>query len=67
VEERFDRQLAASSLCFYEAADVPAIDVPIPREISEIRFRADLSDTDEADTSRLASEGGLFRGILPVR
>lgn len=64
MEERFDRELAASSLRFLEARNIPAIDAAIPQEVSEIRFRANLTAVDAADRAAVVAEGGLFQAML---
>jgi hypothetical protein len=64
VEERFDRQLAATSLRFFETQTIPAIDAPVPPEVSDIHFRVDLSNLQPADLSAVADEGGMFRTIV---
>jgi hypothetical protein len=65
VEERFDRQLAAGSLRFFDARGVPAIDAPIPSEVSDIHFRADLTNLQPIDLAATAAERGMFEAILP--
>jgi Putative PD-(D/E)XK family member, (DUF4420) len=41
---RFDRELAAASLRFFDSASVPSICPPIPSSVTEVRFRADLTN-----------------------
>lgn len=42
---RFDPDLAAASLRFFDSTEVPSVDTP-PVELSEVRFVADLSDVE---------------------
>jgi hypothetical protein len=42
LEERFDRDLADDSLQLFDLAEVPAVRGPLPRGVSQVRFRADL-------------------------
>jgi len=67
VEERFDRQLAAGSLRFFEAQIIPAIDAILPPEISDVHFRVDLSSLQPANLAAVAAEGGMFQAIMPPR
>ena len=60
---RFDRELAADSLRFFEAAVIPCINVQPPPEVTEVRFRSDLSRTPAADLAAHALEGDLFQAI----
>jgi hypothetical protein len=60
AENRFDEPLAQSSLHFFRADAVPAVSLPLPREVTDVRFRADLTAVQPLDPAVLASEGGLF-------
>lgn len=62
-EFRFDRQLTEDSLRFFEASTIPCINSQLPPEVTEVRFRSDLSRTPAADLAARALEGGLFRAI----
>jgi hypothetical protein len=64
VEERFDRQLAAVSLRFFDTNDIPAIDTPIPLEVSDLHFRVDLTNVPPVEITLAIAEGGLFQAIL---
>lgn len=45
MEAQFDAHIARSSLCFYDAADVPKIEaVDIPMRVSDVHFKSDLSN-----------------------
>jgi hypothetical protein len=64
---RFDEGLARTSLQVYELASVPAIRTGIPAEVSQIRFRSDLSRTSPASLASLSGKCQLARLLLPVR
>ena len=66
-EERFDRQLAAGSLRVYDTRSIPAIDAPLPPEVSDVHFRVDLTELETTDLASAASEGGMFAAILRLR
>jgi hypothetical protein len=63
-EERFDRQLAESSLVFYEPAVVARVDPSLPRGVSDVRFRVDLTGLPAADLTAYRAQGGLFAAAL---
>jgi hypothetical protein len=60
-ESRFDEALAGTSLRFFRAETVPAILLPLPPEVSDVRFRSDLSGVQPIDTLLLTAETRLFR------
>ena len=62
---RFDTQLAAQSLRFFEADYIPKPDPNIPIEVSGVHFVADLEDVSPVDTSTLTALGGLFAAAVP--
>ncbi len=43
MEECFDLELATESLQFFDAADIPKINGPIPATVSDVRFTSDIS------------------------
>jgi Putative PD-(D/E)XK family member, (DUF4420) len=64
-ESRFDEALAGSSLQFYRADAVPAVPLPVPREVTDVRFRADLTTVEPVDPALLLGEGGLVGTAVP--
>lgn len=62
---RFDDALARSSLHFFDLTDVPAIREDIPKGVSEVRFRTDLSGVLPRDLKALRGRGEPLRSILP--
>ena len=43
LQHRFDEAAAATSVRYYAADDVPAVGLPLPAEVTAVRFIADLS------------------------
>ena len=41
--QRFDEELALSSLAFYDLSTIPAVRGPLPPEVTAVRFRSDIS------------------------
>jgi hypothetical protein len=64
---RFDESLARSSLQVYELAAIPAVRERVPVEVSQVRFRSDLSRSLVADTVVLASRNMRLKSLLPRR
>lgn len=64
---RFDEKLAKSSLQIYELGAVPAIRTPVPSEVSQVRFRSDLSRTPPSSVASLAARCPRARMLLPAR
>jgi hypothetical protein len=65
LQMRFDDRLARSSLLFFDLADVPAIRGDIPRGVSEVRFRADLSGTAAHQLNSLREKSESLGRLLP--
>lgn len=62
-EDIFDKQLALSTLRFYDAQTIPTIALPLPTGVSEVRFKSDLSLCEPVDMEKLQREGNLFSAI----
>lgn len=56
----FDRELALESLQFFNATDVPKIVEPLPKEISDVHFKSDLSKCKNLSNQELLNAGGIF-------
>jgi putative PD-(D/E)XK family protein DUF4420 len=61
--ERFDYEAAQESLVFYLASQVPCVSLPIPRGVSEVHFKADLSAINPASEQLLRSHRGLLASV----
>lgn len=59
----FDRELASESLEFFDGATVPKIDSNLPIGVSDVHFKADLSNNRPLIKTSLGQEGGLFTAI----
>ncbi len=44
--ECFDAGVAARSLRLYDCSDIPSVELPIPHGVSDVRFRADLTNVE---------------------
>ena len=64
-EERFDFELASSSLRFFAASDIPSVGLDAPPTITHVNFKADISSIAELKRSQLRAAGELFRAVLP--
>lgn len=64
MEERFDGELAAQSLQFFDSRDIPKIHGPIPPAVSDIHFISDMSSTSPLTPEHLRSAGGLFAALV---
>lgn len=62
---KFDYLIASDSLVYFYQMDIPRI-LPdyIPIEISELKFRVDLSNVPAIDISSIKSKGLLFSALL---
>ena len=64
-EDRFDRQLAAESLRFLDSRTIPSIPAVLPPEVTEVRFRVDLTNHPLTLPEDLCQGGSLFMAMLP--
>lgn len=62
-DERFDYELAKSSLAFYDASLIPRIRADLPPEISQVHFIADLSNCPPTNISQDTSRNSLFEAL----
>jgi hypothetical protein len=67
LEERFDRELAEQSLAFFDPSAVPRVGEDVPAGISDVRFKSDLSGSQQVDLAQYRAAGGLFRAALRRR
>ncbi len=58
--ERFDRELAEQSLGFFEVGSIPAINPNLPREISEVHFKVDMTSITPISLTKYRQTDGLF-------
>lgn len=62
---RFDESLASSSLQFYDLSAIPAIRDGFPPEVTQVRFRSDLSHMPTVSLVELSQKSGRICDILP--
>jgi hypothetical protein len=67
LQARFDRELAESSLKFYEQRIIPAVDPQLPPTVTDVRFKSDLTNLPTVSRKQVKLLGGLFRAALPRR
>jgi putative PD-(D/E)XK family protein DUF4420 len=63
-DQGFDVELAKQSLKYFQASNIPKPTGDIPEEVFDIRFRADLTNTESIDLQSLATTPGLFSAAL---
>jgi hypothetical protein len=63
---RFDERLAKASLQLYDLAVVPAVRDGIPSEVTQVRFRSDLSRTPTLPCAEISPRSSDAIGLLPV-
>lgn len=65
IQIKFDYNIARDSLRFYRHQDIVKIEkMNIPTEISEVRYKSDLTNIKSVDLLTLTSNGGLFRSVI---
>jgi len=62
---RFDEQLARDSMRLYELGEIPAVRDELPAGVSQVRFRADISQTALANRHDLDQRSNTLRALLP--
>lgn len=63
LEEAFDWQRAESSLRLFETDAIPAVPKDLPREVSDVRFRSDVSGASSLGVVEAQQKGGLFDAL----
>ena len=67
LSERFDKQLAEQSLQYYEISDVPAIPGPLPKGVSQVRFRADVGYSQARSIADFSARSACAARLLPEK
>lgn len=62
----YDLELAASSIRFYDSADVPTIPAPLPIGVTEVHLTSELELAPPMSAGSLAEAGGLFAAVAQV-
>lgn len=66
LQMRFDDALARSTLAFFRAEDIPAIRGDVPRGVSGVKFRSDLTGVPALQTQHAGASCAALSRILPV-
>jgi hypothetical protein len=61
----FDSRLAVSSMRFFDLRNVPGIRGDLPRGVSDVRFRSDLSGIANCSARSLIERNALVSLFLP--
>ena len=64
LETKFDRQLARSSLLFFDPRVVPSVNPVLPRGVSNVRFVSNLSSVKPVSVDNYRESGSLFSASL---
>lgn len=63
--DKFDYKLARKSLAFYLSDAVPSISPALPKGVSDVHFKVDLTDVPTVDQKLLKDDEGILRAVLP--
>lgn len=66
TQDRFDADLAKKTLKYFSAEEVPTIKTELPREVSEVRFKVDLSGIEPLQPGTFAANKGGILGELEI-
>jgi len=64
LDHRFDVELAEESLRFYEASAIPTPNPDLPSEVSEVRFRSNISRVTPIELTTYREQGDVFAAAL---
>ncbi len=68
LSQRFDWERAQGTLAFFDAATIPSIrPANVPTDVSEVRFRSELSALFPIAEVVMRERGGLLQAVLPLR
>ena len=60
----FDPEAALKGLHLYNATMIPKVDSNLPVEVSEVRFKSELTDTPPLSRADIVRRGGLFKAMF---
>jgi hypothetical protein len=60
----FDAGAATNMLRVYDAMLIPKVEPSLPVEVSEVRFKSELTDTPTLSRTEVARRGGLFKAMF---
>ena len=61
TKDRFDLKLAKKSLSFYAVKDIPSINSELPKEITDVHFRVDVTNSPAINKKILKKKHGIFK------
>ncbi len=67
LQLRYDWQTARDSIRFFSMASIPSVGPDLPPQISEVRFRVDLSGIDPLAATAMNQMGGLISAVVPTQ
>jgi hypothetical protein len=65
AKDKFDLRLAKKSLLFFSPESIPCIDPKLPKGVTDVHFKVDLTDIPSLDKKIFKSKGGLFKAAMP--
>jgi hypothetical protein len=60
----FDPEAALDRLCMCDATVIPKVSPDLPVEVSEVRFKSELTDASPLSRADVARRGGLFKAMF---
>jgi len=64
LKTKFDYQIASDSFSFFRHQDIHKIEeISIPNEVTEVRYKSDLTTVTPIDISKIKEKGDLYRSI----
>jgi hypothetical protein len=63
---RYDVAIAANRTMVFRASDLPAIHAALPPEISEVRYRVDLTECEPLDSADPDLSDGLWAAVISL-
>ena len=60
----FDPDAAAKNLRLYDATAVPSVPADLPSGVTDVRFKAELTDARPLSRAKLRDDGGLFDAVF---
>jgi len=60
----FDPEAALDGLRMYDATVIPTVSPDLPVEVSEVRFKSELTDTSPLSRADVVRRGGLFKAMF---
>ena len=60
----FDPDVAATNMRLYDASVIPAVDPKLPAQVTEVRFKSELTDVVVLARLEVARRGGLYEAVF---